>query len=185
VVENVTPEPETPVTENDVVPAEVTNEPLLCAGYQEVQWAGFPGAQFKEVEGARLVYRLGVPVEPINLVSDATSTIPVPPTSTDVVLAQLPLRTSPLSSPTCLPHDVVGIATDGSLIRNNEVALYTVFGGETLIGYALDGFPLYGVDDDAGTDSCGGVMVGGMYRYFLSLEREHILHCFSGTPVSL
>ncbi|MBY0310345.1 hypothetical protein K2Q16_04345 [Patescibacteria group bacterium] len=185
VVASVTPDPVQSTAGGEEEVAEVEDAPLLCAGYEDVVWAGFAGAQFKEVEGARIVYREGVSVVPVTPTDMSTGTIALPPVSTDSILAQLPLRTSPFPSPACLPQDVVGIATDGSLIRNNEVALYTVFGSETLVGYALDGFPIYGVNAYAKTDACGGIMVGGMYRYFLSTEREHILHCFSGAPVSL
>jgi hypothetical protein len=187
VVASVTSEPEAAATpEDEETPALVTTDTSLeCGGYQNVAWASFPGAQFKEVEGARLVYREGAPVPVVESTVEATGTIALPPVSTDIVLAQLPLRTSPLATPSCIPQDVVGIATDGSLIRNNEVALYTVFGSGTLVGYALDGFPIYGVNAGAATDACGGMIVGGIYRYYLSTDREHILHCFSGTPVSL
>jgi hypothetical protein len=84
-----------------------------------------------------------------------------------------------------LPTDVVGIAQDGSLIRESEMALYGVFGGETLVGYALDGFPIYGSNPGAATDHCGGMMVGGQYRYYLSPERDSVINCFAGVPVTL
>jgi hypothetical protein len=61
------------------------------------------------------------------------------------VVLQLPLPFGPQGK-TCLSYDVVGVALDGSLIRNNEHSLYQVFGSETLIGYALDGFPIYGLN---------------------------------------
>jgi hypothetical protein len=97
---------------------------------------------------------------------------------------QLPTRTTPSTNPTCLASDVIGIATDGSLIRNNEVGLYGIFGADTLIGYALDGFPIYGAGVGA-VDACGGVVVSGVYRYQIQLKNETIINCFAGTPVSL
>jgi hypothetical protein len=168
----------------DEEPAVVLEEPLHCSNYGEVSRLGFSGARFKEVEGARLIYREG-PSVTVTPDETATGTAMLPPVSSDEILLQLPLRTNPLPAPTCLPYDVVGIALDGSLMRNDEMALYSVFGGETLIGYALDGFPLYGVRDDVVTDTCGGVVVGGMYRYYLSSERETLISCFSGEPVAL
>jgi hypothetical protein len=69
-------------------------------------------------------------------------------------------------------------------MRNNELALYTVFGPDTLVGYSLDGFPIYGPSTVA-TDSCGGAMVGGVYRYVLSAERPGLLTCFAATPARL
>jgi hypothetical protein len=104
-------------------------------------------------------------------------------TGTEVVL-QLPARTQPAATPTCIGSDVIGIATDGSLIRNDEMGLYGIFGSETLIGYALDGLPIYGASDIRG-DVCGGRMVAGQYRYELSTARPTIIGCFAAEPVSL
>ena len=95
------------------------------------------------------------------------------------------LRTWPSGTTSCLPSDVIGIALDGSLIRNNEAALYTVFGGETLIGYALDGFPIYGMTPLLATDRCGGVQIDGNYRYVLQPDRPGLITCFAGAPITL
>ena len=57
---------------------------------------------------------------------------------------QLPVRNIPSGGTTCISTDVIGIATDGSLIRNNEAGVYGIFGANTLVGWALDGFPIYG-----------------------------------------
>ena len=100
------------------------------------------------------------------------------------ILVQLPVRSAPLSDTRCLKQDVVGIATDGSLIRNTEVGLYGIFGPDTLIGYALDGFPIYGSGRN-NTDMCGGYMSPTGYRYQLSADQETMIYCFSGIPVSL
>jgi hypothetical protein len=123
------------------------------------------GLTFSVVEGARLLQR-----------EVGTSSI-------ETVL-QLPLGTFPLVTKNCIASDVVGIALDGSLIRNEEVSLYSVFGEETLIGYALDGFPIYGVSDTL-LDVCGGVTREGHYQYNLSKDRPYVLGCFSGAPISL
>jgi hypothetical protein len=79
---------------------------------------------------------------------------------------------------------VIGITIGGSLIRNNEVGVYGVFGGDTLVGYALDGFPIYGTSGQK-TDICGGGMIGGQYRYMISSSRGTIINCFAGTPVAI
>jgi hypothetical protein len=134
------------------------------------------GLIIEEVEGARLVYRAVEEAAPA-----ASSTAPA---GTKDIVLQLPVRSVPMPTEHCIPSDVIGIATDGSLIRNSEVSVYSIFGAGTLVGYALDGFPIYGSDDSA-SDICGGMMVGGQYRYHINPERETIVACFAGVPVSL
>jgi hypothetical protein len=176
-----TEEPEAEVVPVDEIVEEVTEEVApgtisQCSNYTTINPNWSPSnLLFEIVEGARIVYRNVV----INqIVGSSTTNI----SSREVVL-QLPLRTFPLPEKTCLGTDVVGVALDGSLIRNSEDALYKVFGGETLIGYALDGFPIYGQSGEK-TDECGGSAVSGEYRYYLSSEREGILGCFGGIPTS-
>lgn len=164
----VTPEEETPRT-----------EPLLCSSYQPETKPWNPGqVTFTVVEGARLVTRA------VEVATTTASGTPFTSVETEVLL-QLPLRSAPLGTPSCLPTDVVGIAKDGSLIRNNEVKLYTVFGADTLVGYALDGFPIYGTGSGTVLDSCGGTSTLGQYRYYLDAKRTHIVNCFAGEPVKL
>lgn len=100
------------------------------------------------------------------------------------VVLQLAARTQPSATPSCLATDVIGIANDGSLIRNDERDLYAIFGSETRIGYALDGFPIHGVSTVRG-DVCGGRLVGGQYRYELSPDRAAVLNCFASAPAVL
>lgn len=143
-----------------------------CPGYSTHRGYWSPQAVHIELaEGARIVYRT------TEQVSVGTST------PAREVLLQLPAYPV-YAGATCLSSDVVGVAQDGSLIRNDEVGLYGVFGEHTLIGYAFDGFPIYGVSSMK-TDACGGVVVAGEYRYYLSDERETVLNCFSATPVRL
>jgi len=99
------------------------------------------------------------------------------------VLLVLPTRTYGAGM-NCLPSDVVAIGQTGALIRNNEAAGYSVFTESTLIGYTLDGFPLYGFSSQS-TDRCGGAVVDGTYRYYLSGDRNVILNCFVAPPVQL
>jgi hypothetical protein len=162
------------VTESPVTPGTIT----LCGNYRTVNPAWSPaGLQFEVVEGARLVYRTTdtVTVDEFGI----ESTIP-----DREVVVQLPLRSAPQLSKSCIPTDVVGIALDGSLVRNNEHTLYRVFGEGTLIGYALDGFPIYGLSTRS-SDECGGGMLSSGYGYTLSSERAGVLGCFSGAPISL
>lgn len=147
---------------------------LKCAGYTTIKpaWSA-AGLEFAVVEGARIVYR----TEPV--VVSASTTVP-----TRAVVLQLPLSGRQSSQGSCLSDSLIGIASDGSLISNDEYAVYGVFGENTLIGYALDGFPIYGRSSRQ-TDSCGGTVVEGEYRYFLSSDREGVIGCYSGAAVTL
>ncbi len=149
----------------------------LCPNYTLARVAWSPhGILFQESEGVRVVFR------------DVTDSTPVDLADAQLertVLAQLPLRQFPLPTTQCLPTDVIGIAQDGSLIRNNEVALYGIFRAETVIGYALDGFPIHGANPGAPVDSCGGMVVDGQYRYYLDNNRDGLINCFAGIPVTL
>ncbi len=164
------------VTPTEEIPLEKpsTNSVLLCPNYSPSQLNWNPkDLHFEIVEGARIIYR-------------ESSTALVETTdlneSREVVL-QLPLQTFPLSTKSCLKTDVIGIAFDGSLIKNSEQAIYSIFNSETIIGYALDGFPIYGLNNSLTTDECGGVLVSDEYRYYLSAERNGVLGCFSNEPV--
>ena len=164
--------------EEEVEPAVTTaveKEEMRCANYQQsaVSWSS-AGVIITEVEGARLVYKEGTPT-----VVGSTS-IP-----TRNVLAELPLRSRPTSTGNCIGSDVIGISTQGSLIRNNEVVAYSNFGPGALVGYALDGFPIYAGNPTGAVDLCGGATVFGQYRYFVSLAQKTIISCYSGTPISL
>ncbi len=174
-----TPEPEEQVSE--VLP-EVTEEEADKITEKKCSYYGIhtttwnpQGLLIEEVEGARLVYR------EVDGVATGSSTIPA---VTKGIVLQLPVRSVPMPTEHCVPSDVIGIATDGSLIRNSEVSVYSVFGPSTLVGYALDGFPIYGAGTNA-TDICGGLMVAGQYRYQINPERTTIIACFAGVPASL
>lgn len=61
-----------------------------------------------------------------------------------------------------------------------------------LVGYALDGYPIYGprgpggrLYTDADLDACHGHVVNGHYRYQATLEYPYTLGCFHGTPLRL
>lgn len=126
---------------------------------------------FSVIEGARILTK-----KPDSILTAST---------TNNIILQLPLLAIPPKVPTCLPSDVIGVALDGSLIRNSEKNLYSIFGGETLLGYNLDGFPLYGKNDQLELDKCGGTTVNGQYQYYLQTKGENIINCFAGSPISL
>lgn len=177
------PEPVVSTDEDDSeVDEEIAAEEiLLCAGFQEISsvpWV--PQDTFwQQVEGARILYERPF-VEAKTTSTTSSSSLPIK----DIARLQLPIVTLPVSSPTCIASDVIGIALDGSLIRNSEASLYGVFGVETIIGYALDGFPIHGLSDNR-NDKCGGRIVGGQYRYELSDERVSVINCYASTPQSL
>lgn len=175
--------PEEVVEEVPVAEPEETSVPgsvNTCPGYSKLSlnWSA-QGLQFDVAEGARLIYRTIDSPDTVNELGEV-----VPGTPSREVVLQLPLRNFASASNTCIPSDVVGIALDGSLIRNNEHTLYQVFGAETVVGYSLDGFPIYGLSS-AKTDECGGMMAGGSYRYYLSADREGVLGCYASTPVRI
>lgn len=142
---------------------------VLACAYSSL-YLGFWDARdlsWIESEGARVLARGPA----------SSTTLPVP-------VIQLPKRFTASGNPSCVGSDVIGIASDGSLIRNDEVGLYSVFGNQTLLGYALDGFPIYGVSTVPG-DTCGGRVVAGQYRYELHPDAETVINCFAATPVPL
>ncbi|MEM9336519.1 MAG: hypothetical protein AAGA35_01520 [Patescibacteria group bacterium] len=134
-----------------------------------------------EREGARVVFTTEVVQTPV-LVRSTTELISE---TQEVVLLQLPMRQRPLPTTSCIGTDVIGVGLDGSMIRNNEQLIYSIFGPETLIGYALDGLPIYGATAELDVDECGGAMVGIGYRYFIHPDRDGILGCYSGVPVTI
>jgi hypothetical protein len=154
--------------------------PFLCSDYRPYNdfWST-DQLVFEVVEGARLLFR-----DVTTLESGATD---LGDESSDLyrqAVLQLPLQSFPATKESCLATDVIGLALDGSLIRNNEFTLYGIFSEDTLVGYALDGFPIYG-QTTRQTDECGGATMGGEYKYFIDKNREAVLNCFSGLPAAL
>ncbi|MFN3692647.1 MAG: hypothetical protein ACK4SL_00935 [Candidatus Paceibacteria bacterium] len=166
------PEPAAPVTVPTTTTPVAVATVKTCAGYRTLNIPWTPQQIIAENrEGARVYFERGLPD-------------PLASTTPENIRAVISLRSWPAGSSTCIPTDVIGIATDGSLIRNNELALYTVFGGESLVGYSLDGFPIYGPSTVA-TDACGGAIVGGQYRYILDAERPGLITCFAAAPATI
>jgi hypothetical protein len=162
-------EPVVEIEEEEVVETELETE-MKCS-----QFAAFSGSwdsrglKVADREGVRQVYRE-------TLVGTST-------TPTKTVLLEIPLRSKPVAK-TCIPSDVVAISVNGSLIRNNDARAYAGTAPDTMIGYTLDGYPLYG-GLAVSADACGGAVVAGQYRYGLQAERDTILRCFVATPISL
>jgi hypothetical protein len=177
---------ETPTDEAEPVATSTAVQASIiqtCPTYAPLTLAWDPSViKWQEREGVRLVVVPGAPMPGPAIGSSTASTSPVAP---DYVRAQLPVRTWPLPTTACLPTDVVGITMSGVLMRNYEQARYTGFGKDMLIGYALDGFPIYGADPSVVTDTCGGSTVGGTYRYTLHPDRPGLITCFAGVPATL
>lgn len=175
------PEPEEVPVAEEVVPENNSGitEEIRCPQYAAVAPAwNTTGVKVEVIEGLRLVYRENQSPPQ----AAGTSSVAVSP-SKDILL-KLPVRTASQGSTNCIPSTVIGVTIGGSLIKNSDAGLYAPFGEGTILGYALDGYPIYGTSA-AAVDACGGRTVGGQYRYQLSADRETILNCFSGLPVSL
>lgn len=142
-------------------------ELFLCSGYQAagkdlVAWPA-TGVVDTVIEGAR-VYR--------DLNSEGS------------VLLQLPASPVAMASPNCLPSSVVGVTLSGQLIDNQATSLVRAESA-VLIGYALDGFPIYTKPEAlVALDECGGTSAFGDYRYLVGADQDFLLACFKGIPAS-
>lgn len=104
-------------------------------------------------------------------------------TQTTRTLLKMPLLPIADGNEYCIPGEVVGVTTSGSLMYNKEVAFYRGYGPEYLIGYARDGFPIYGYYEGA-VDACGGYVHPSGYRYSITNSRDYVLGCYSAQPSS-
>lgn len=181
------PEPELAMETQDSAEEDARDEvtatsteayPMLCAQYStiEPQWP-VSDVEVVEREGARLLVQQTTKLVNIN----ASTTVS---TTSEEVIVQLPVPVR-ASQPSCIDNLVIGVAFDGLPLRNNEASSFAIFGAGTLVGYARDGFPIYAPDPTLQPDECGGVVTASGYQYVLSIDREYILGCFSGTPVAL
>lgn len=125
-----------------------------------------------ESEGARLV------VASTPVAQTASGTVNQSP----ITIMQFPTRPAQRSEPACLTNGYIGVTTDGRLIHNNDVILYTTYSESQLVGYAFDGNPIYGAVDSTRLDSCGGQNIASGYRYNLRSGENFILSCFMSDP---
>ncbi len=152
-------------TESEVIAADAPTALLRCGGASD----GLAVARVWPREDVSVMASEGVRVV------SAWSEAGVPNT-----LLVLPL--SPTSAtPSCLDSEVVGVTTAGSLIFNTDAISYGHTNADTLIGFARDGFPIFGTYNGP-TDACGGYEAVGGYRYSVSADRNFILGCFSAPP---
>ncbi len=144
--------------------------------------------EVSEVEGVRLIAQVEVvellPTE--NLLATSSVSSPAIPPLTETIkmeLARLPLLPQKLSSPTCLDSEIIGVNLAGELMFNSDAIAYRSRPALELIGYARDGFPIYGSHTGV-TDECGGYEVAGQYRYSVGSDRTQFIGCYYGEPQS-
>jgi hypothetical protein len=178
-VEAPAPEPETPPEEGGAEEGSAASLMRCSAADMDAQMLqGYPltGVSVALQGAARVV--LSQPDVPETSASSSSSTKSVP---SPVKLLTLPLSPSPLLAAQCVPSDAIGITPYGALLYNSDVNLYRSYGAEALIGYARDGYPIYGTYGGA-VDSCGGYESAAGYRYTISPERSYIVGCFKAIP---
>lgn len=188
--ETVTDVVETAATTSESVEVVVKDSLVKLCGesYSSKTIPGLTGTQrYVERVGQRVFYdEVSATGAPASVPVDASTTEPTAtPSTVEQVIFILPLRTVPLSFTSCIKDDIVAISQTGLVIRNADYAKYQGSGEATLIGYTLDGFLLYGRTNSITTDACGGAVIDGSYRYYLSAERKAVIGCFAGLPVSL
>lgn len=173
----------TVATSVSAVAGDATSSVADTPGSSPVQYCSPDATEYTDTwpRDAAVAEREGIRVVYVANEGAATGTVRLPET----LLLQLPAPGRPGVTQRCLPNEVVGVAQDGSLIRNQEVGIYQIFSADTVVGYALDGFPIYGTNDSIDVDVCGGAMGPEGYGYVLQSERESIVQCFRGQPAQL
>lgn len=133
------------------------------------------GVSIRATEGARLVQETAEVA--------ATSGSSTATTTSLRTLIQLPTLPYKETVPRCIDSEIIGIAVDGTLIKNADTWRFRTVPASGLIGYARDGFPIYGAADDTyELDACGGTIVNGVYAYHLRSDELFILGCFAAMP---
>ncbi len=148
---------------------------LIDRGELKVTWPA--KTMVREVEGARMVYE-----QMMVMASTASGTVAK---ITEVPRLQLSLNQVREGQDSCLTSDVIGITTTGALLTNDAAARYSGVSELTLIGFALDGLPVYGLRTDTSRlDKCGGESGPLGYRYYIRPGEDFVIGCFAGTPTN-
>lgn len=173
---------DTPTSSEEQTVSVVSEERMVAACPVQVQYANFIGtwdvADIEERIGVRSY--LSVTTEEVTVGSSTRSE-----TSTRVRL-QLPLAPQPVTDARCIDDEIIGVSLDGSLIRNTDVARFSAFTSGIQIGYARDGFPIFGgITDESELDACGGYDAGDGYAYYLRTDEPFVLACYRATPQPL
>lgn len=99
-------------------------------------------------------------------------------------LLTMPLLPVKLAVAACVPSEVIGVSERGMLLFNRDMRAYSSVPENVRIGYARDGFPIYGVYSGE-VDQCGGYEHPTGYRYTVSPEREYVIGCYVAEPQAL
>ena len=135
------------------------------------------GLELKVVEGVRVIIHSAV--ESVAVGSSTTLG-----TSTKTLLT-LPISRVRGDAEVCVDTPVVGITPALTLIKQTEASQYQNHGEFSLIGYALDGYPIYGlIAGESVLDACGGVVTPAGYQYHIRQAATEVLGCFAGNPVT-
>lgn len=180
---------------DDVTPqSEVTTPASLPRGEhpeQSVKWCDTPeGAAVPSIEpwGPVLVFE-GEGARVVRTVREQAD-------GTAYQRVELPVDPVVHDTETCLPRGMIGILLDGTVVTPETKITPTADG---LLGYALDGFPIYAPYEDgreivqSDLDRCHGHVheivdqgvVRSLYHYHITEEYPYSIACFRGTPVSL
>ncbi len=124
----------------------------------------------------------------VTMVATDKRSVVVPETSTssDVTfrhILDMPISPNKLANSVCATGAVIGVTPEGRPLYNYQASEFQNAPAGTLVGYALDGFPIYGPNDYLEYDTCGGTSVGSYYQYRVRSGDSNILHCYYGTPV--
>ena len=105
--------------------------------------------------------------------------------ATTTTLLSLPIVYTRLAEDSCINSNIIGVTTSGALLPNFQAALYLGQSQYTLVGYALDGFPIYGpIVDESSLDNCGGEATATGYQYHVRAADEFIIGCYAGKPIT-
>lgn len=149
-----------------------SHAPILCSSWSDQEalinnWQN-GRVQVRNIEGARLFY------------TEATN---IDGTVTERPLLQLATNQIRQSQNSCLNGSVSGVTVSGDLIINDRASRFVGLSESVLIGYALDGFPIYGHKADVSAlDVCGGMSDTAGYRYYLRNDENSVINCFAGQP---
>lgn len=186
VVVEAVPSVETPV-EDDEPSESGAGELLLCPALENTlayarTWP-LKDVRVLSQGSSRIVAQVTYTQKQTHASSSATTSVSMPQEELKTLL-QLPLQPIQTAQTNCVPGEIVGVTTSGSLMFNNDARLYRNRGSEELLGYARDGYPIYGLYQGQ-TDECGGYVASGGYRYSISAERDYIIGCFTASVTPL